>query len=99
MSQSRSVDGLVELDARQTRARLAKSLAAARAHPAYAEGPQSPALRAAVALVEADLLAAARAAVRRLDAALQEADRPPVTSWMDARGVPAYLRRMIEERS
>ncbi|GJD81463.1 MULTISPECIES: hypothetical protein [Methylobacteriaceae] len=99
MNRSRFVDGLVELDAKQTRARLAESLAAARAHPAYAEGPRSPALRAAVALVEADLLAAARAAVCRLDAALQEADRPAAPSLMDELGVPAYLRRMIEERS
>lgn len=97
MSGSRFVDGLVELDARQTRARLAESLAAARAHPAFAEGPRSPALRAAVALVEADLLAAARAAVRRLDAALQEADRPPTMRHEDDPSIPVVMRRILRE--
>ena len=92
---SRFVDGLYELDALATRARLTSALAAVRAHPGYAEGPHSRSLQRAVATVEGDLLRAARDAVGRLDAALRDADRPPVPSVLDDESVPKFLRDMM----
>lgn len=74
MTRSRFVDGLLLLDARETRARLAEALAAARAHPAYVEQPESR-LASAVGQVEVALLFAARDAVKRIDEAMQAAAR------------------------
>jgi hypothetical protein len=95
---SRFVDGLHELDARTTRARLTAALAAVRAHPGYAEGPHSRSLQRAVAAVEGDLLRAARDAVSRLDAALRDDDRPPVPSALDDESIHLYIRRMMRDR-
>lgn len=76
MTRSRFVDGLLLLDARETRARLAEVLAAARAHPAYVEHPESR-LASAVGLAEVELLFAARDAVKKIAEAMQAADREP----------------------
>lgn len=96
MTQSRFVDELAKLDARQTRTRLAEVLAAARARP---QDHASPALRAAVARVEADLLAAARDAVRRLNAALLEAERPEDEEPPLPEGEPPLPKFMLELRA
>ncbi|AWV14989.1 hypothetical protein A3862_05250 [Methylobacterium sp. XJLW] len=92
---SRFVDGLYELDARTTRARLTEALAAVRAHPGYANGPHARSLQRAVATVEGDLLRAARDAVSRLDAALKDADRPPVPDALDDESIPKLIRDMM----
>ncbi|ACB27158.1 hypothetical protein [Methylobacterium radiotolerans] len=73
-------DGLVTLDARETRARLAEAMAAVKAHPAFATGPRSKALQDAVGAVERALLMSAREAIHTLDVALVEADRPPTAA-------------------
>ncbi|KZB99699.1 hypothetical protein AU375_03987 [Methylobacterium radiotolerans] len=95
---SRFVDGLYDLDARTTRARLTAALAAVRAHPGYAEGPHARPLQRAVATVEGDLLRAARDAVSRLDAALRDADRPAVPDVLDDESIHPYIRRMMRDR-
>lgn len=69
-------DGLVELDMRQTRARLAEALAAAKGHPEFTAGPRSKMLQDAVGAVERALLMASREAIHVLADALAEADRP-----------------------
>ncbi|SEP04943.1 hypothetical protein SAMN02799625_04544 [Methylobacterium sp. UNC300MFChir4.1] len=73
-------DGLVTLDARETRARLAEALAAVKAHPAFAAGPRSKLLQDAVGAVERSLLMASREAIHVLADALAEADRPPTAA-------------------
>ncbi|SDM90502.1 hypothetical protein SAMN05216360_104208 [Methylobacterium phyllostachyos] len=73
-------DGLVTLDARETRARLAEAMAAAKAHPAFAAGPRSKSLQDAVGAVERGLMMASREAIHALDVALAEADRPPTAT-------------------
>ncbi|AWV14873.1 hypothetical protein A3862_04610 [Methylobacterium sp. XJLW] len=73
-------DGLVELDARETRARLAEALAAVKGHAGFAAGPKSKALQDAVGKVERSLLMASREAIHVLADALVEADRPPTTA-------------------
>ncbi|WP_043348935.1 hypothetical protein [Methylobacterium sp. B1] len=73
-------DGLVTLDARETRSRLAEALATAKAHPAWAAGPRSKALQDAVGKVERALLMASREAIHVLADALTEADRPPTAA-------------------
>ncbi len=92
---SRFVDGLYELDARATRARLTAALAAVRAHPGFAEGLHARSLQRAVATVEGDLLRAARDAVSRLDAALRDADQPPVPDVLDDESIPKLIRDMM----
>ncbi|KNY20345.1 hypothetical protein [Methylobacterium sp. ARG-1] len=73
-------DGLVTLDARETRARLADALAAVKGHAGFAAGPKSKALQDAVGKVERSLLMASREAIHTLADALAEADRPPTAT-------------------
>lgn len=72
-------DNLVELDMRETRARLAAALAAVKGHPGYAAGPRAETLQGAVGAVERALLLVSRECIQRLDTALEEAGRPPAT--------------------
>jgi hypothetical protein len=73
-------DGLVTLDARETRARLAEALTAVKGHPGWAAGPKSKPLQDAVGAVERALLMSAREAIHTLADALAEADRPPTAA-------------------
>lgn len=73
-------DGLVTLDARETRQRLAEAMAAVKAHPAFAAGPKSQVLQDAVGKVERSLMMASREAIHTLADALAEANRPPVAA-------------------
>jgi hypothetical protein len=73
-------DGLVELDTRETRARLAEALAAVKAHAGFAAGPKSKPLQDALGKVERSLLMASREAIHVLADALAEADRPPTAA-------------------
>ncbi|MDH2309473.1 hypothetical protein [Methylobacterium brachiatum] len=73
-------DGLVELDALETRARLAEALAAVKGHAGFAAGPKSKPLQDAVGAVERALLMASREAIHTLDTALAEANRPPTAT-------------------
>ena len=96
-------DGLVTLDARETRVRLAEALATVKAHPAFVTGSRSKLLQDAVGAVERSLLMASREAIHTLADALAEADRPPtaattaeanaaIVSDLDADAPPAPSR-------
>jgi len=71
-------DGLVSLDMRETRQRLAEAMAAAKGHPAWAEGSKGKVLQDAVSRVERELLTSARGAIQILDKALDAVDFRPV---------------------
>ncbi|KQQ32065.1 hypothetical protein ASF58_11030 [Methylobacterium sp. Leaf125] len=97
-------DGLVSLDMRETRARLAEAMAATKVHPSWAEGSKGKLLQDAVSRVERELLTSARGAIQILDEALQEADFKPVpataaeahaqiVSELDADRPPAPVRQ------
>ncbi|KQP91671.1 hypothetical protein [Methylobacterium sp. Leaf117] len=64
------VDGLVALDASQTRKRLAAALAEARLHAQWTAGPSGDGIAEAIRHVDSVLLESARWAIRRLDDAL-----------------------------
>lgn len=95
-------DGLVELDMRETRARLAAALDAVKGHSGYGGGPRAATLQGAVEAVQRALLMVSRECIHRLDAALVEADRPPATlaaahaqivGELDADAPPPPVRR------
>jgi hypothetical protein len=97
-------DGLVSLDMRETRQRLAEAMVAAKGHPAWAEGSKGKALQDAVSGVEFSLLNAAREAIQRLDEALSAADYRPapatdaeahaqIVDELDADAPPAPVRQ------
>lgn len=79
MARSSFADGLVALDMRETRARLAEAMAAVKAHPRWAEGA---ALQEAMGRVERKLLTSARGAIQILDEALQAADFRPAPATL-----------------
>ncbi|TXN69151.1 hypothetical protein FV228_12935 [Methylobacterium sp. WL18] len=64
------VDGLVALDASQTRKRLAAALAEARLHAQWTAGPSGDGIAEAIRHVDGVLLEGARWAIKRLDDAL-----------------------------
>lgn len=77
MTRSSFVSGLYELDARQTRARLAQAIEACKTHADWTHGPAHQVLQDAVAEAEKMLLNISRVVIQDLDKALEASLKPP----------------------